>query len=93
MTTAINSYHRQVLRWLSEAGVPYAEEYPAGPYSIDIYLPDLRRGIELDGPWHSPARDVERDRLIFDWFEIPIVRIKVGTRKEQCMEAMLGNPS
>lgn len=91
MSTAQNGYHRQVCRWLSARGISYMEEYVVGPYSLDIFLPELRRGVELDGPQHSRRADWERDQLIKNWFGINVVRVKVGARKAVAMEVILGD--
>lgn len=89
MPYSLNHYHRQVCKWLSELGIPYMEEYEAGQYSLDLYLPDLRRGVEIDGPQHSTREDGVRDELIFTVYGIQIVRVKVGTRKQEALEAIL----
>lgn len=86
--TVINQYHRIVCRWLSELGVPYADEYPVGRWSLDIYLPDMRRGVEVDGPAHNKRKDAERDVAIQQEHGIEVVRIKVGTRKEEALAIM-----
>lgn len=86
--TVINDYHRRVLRWLAAWGVQYQEEYPVGPYSIDVYLPEMRIGLELDGPWHNRKRDAVRDEIISGQ-GIDILRVKVGTPKAQLWEILL----
>jgi len=85
----LNYYHRQVAKWLSAAGISYTEEYPVGPYHLDLYLPDQKLGVEIDGPHHNKAKDWERDRLIRDHFDIRIVRVPVGTKKAKCLAAIL----
>lgn len=89
--SAVNHYHRTVLSWLSRLGVQYMEEYPVEPhYLLDIYLPELRRGVELDGPYHNKRRDARRDEEISQQ-GIEVVRIKVGTPKQEALEVMLGS--
>jgi len=86
-----NSYHTQVCKALSRRGIQYMEEYPIGPYSVDIYLPEIGRLVELDGPGHWRKKDKARTlaimRLRPDLGEI--VRIKVGTPIREALEVML----
>ena len=93
MARPLNGYHATVTRWLSERGVSYVEEYAAGPYTLDIYIPDQRLGVEIDGPQHNRRADFERDKLILDRLYIRIVRIKVGAKKKATLEAILGTDS
>ncbi len=81
----LNRYHRTVCGWLDEFGVGYREEYPVGQYSVDIYLPDTKVGVEIDGPQHNKRRDVIRDARIERHTGLKIVRIKVGTRKAKAL--------
>lgn len=86
----LNQYHRTVCRWLDELDVGYVEEYPVGQYNLDIYLPDMKVGVEIDGPQHVKKGDKIRDTRIILWSEIDrIVRVKVGTRKEFALRAIL----
>lgn len=87
--TVLNHYHAQVCKWLSELGIPYMEEYPVGPYSLDIYVADLNRGVEIDGPYHNKKRDKVRDANILEIEGIEVVRVKVGTGKEQALGIIL----
>jgi len=87
---SLNGFHRQVTRWLDELGMSYVEEFQAGPWSLDIYIPDAKLGVEVDGPLHRRAKDWERDRLILSHFGIRIVRVRVGERKEKVLEAIFG---
>ena len=65
------------------------EEYGVDNYSLDIYLPEMNLGVEVDGPQHNKKKDRARDEKIMDKWGIPVVRIKVGTRKEEALEAIL----
>ncbi len=90
MTTSLNYYHRQVCKWLDDFGVGYIEEYEVGQYSVDIYLPDTKIGVEIDGPHHAMTRrkDVIRDAEIERNTGMRIIRIKVGTRKDKALAAI-----
>lgn len=85
MTTPLNYYHRIVTKWLDEFGVGYIEEYSVGQYSVDIYLPDTKVGVEVDGPQHNKRKDVIRDAAIERATGMRIVRIKVGTKKDRAL--------
>ena len=87
----LNQYHRTVCRWLDELDVGYTEEYPVGQYTIDIYIPDMRLGVELDGPQHVKKKDIIRDHKILTagMAVVQIVRIKVGTKKAEALSAIL----
>ncbi len=69
-------------------GIGYIEEYSVGQYSVDIYIPDTKMGVEIDGPHHSRRKDVIRDAAIERETGMQIVRIKVGTRKEKALGAI-----
>lgn len=85
--TVINDYHRKVVRWISTWGLQYQEEYPVGPYSLDVYLPEMHLGLEIDGPWHNKKKDRKRDAAIKEQ-GIDIVRVEVGTPKAVLHETL-----
>lgn len=96
-----NQYHRKVAGWLDQLGVAYTEEFQVRAtsadgnrhtYFLDLYLPELSRAVEIDGPMHSlrRRRDAERDAALAAR-GINTVRIRVGTRKKICLEAMLAD--
>lgn len=90
----VNSYHATVCRWLQEFGITYQEEYPVGQYSVDIYVPDIRVGVEIDGPQHRQRQqrehDVIRDAAIERTSGMRIVRVPVGTKKAKALHAIFG---
>ena len=85
----INKYHRKVVEWISALGLLYVEEFPVGKWTLDIYLSEMNLGVEVDGPQHNRKKDEIRDDKIWFEFGIHIVRIKVGTRKADALEAIL----
>ena len=85
----INIYHRKLVEWISALGILYMEEYEVGNYNLDIYLQELNLGVEVDGPQHNRKKDEIRDKNIMKNWGISIVRIKVGTRKAEALEAIL----
>ncbi len=88
MLTA-NRYHRQVIEWIAAIGLEYVEEFSVGPYSLDIYLPEMKLAVELDGPQHNRRKDAIRDHIVLTDFGIRTVRFKVGARKRDVMKGIL----
>tara|TARA_Y100000034_G_scaffold135330_1_gene206824 strand:+ start:1361 stop:1693 length:333 start_codon:yes stop_codon:yes gene_type:complete len=70
-------HQRLVNSWIEEMGLGTQVEYGVGQYFIDIYVPDLLLGIELDGPWHLRKRDKKRDKYILEVHGIEIWRIQI----------------
>ena len=66
----------EVYSWCQELGLDVEMERECPPYYIDIYLPELRLGIELDGSTHSRFKDAKRDAFIKRRHNIDIWRIK-----------------
>ncbi len=89
MALTVNRYHEQVIGWISAMGLEYMEEYPVGPYSLDVWLPEMQLGVELDGPDHSKQRDRRRDDVLLTSWDIMVVRFKVGTPKDEVLEGIL----
>ena len=44
--------HREISRYLLQLGLPHTNEVIFGPFSLDIYVPETRTIIEIDGPHH-----------------------------------------
>ncbi len=87
----LNRYHRRICQELSKLGIPYADEYPIGGRDCDIYIPDLQRIVEIDGPTHFRRADARRDEeILAERPELNIVHIKVGTPVPEAMEVILG---
>lgn len=67
--------HRRVEKILDKMGISYISEYPFPPYTVDVYLPEWRLCIEIDGPLHSKAKDKVRDNYLEAWYLLPVLRI------------------
>ncbi len=91
MSLTVNRYHGQVIAWVDKAGYQYMEEYPVGQWSLDIYLSEMKVGVELDGPQHNARKDRERDDMILTHWGIRIIRFKVGTPKDEVLEGILAS--
>lgn len=71
------AHQRLVNKWIKEIGIGTQLEYEVGQYSIDIYVPDLLLGVEVDGPWHLRKRDKKRDEYILERHGIEVWRIPI----------------
>jgi very-short-patch-repair endonuclease len=70
--------HQLLVRdWIEELGIGTVTEQPFGNYSVDIFIPDLDLGIEVDGPYHLKKRDRDRDEYINQVHGIDIWRISI----------------
>lgn len=69
--------HRHVERILDTLGINYLSEEHFPPYTVDIYLTEWHLGLEIDGPFHSKAKDETRDKFIEAYFGLPILRFNV----------------
>ena len=80
--------------WIEELGIGTITEQPFGDYSVDIFIPDLGLGIEIDGPYHLKKRDRARDEQInqvhgVDIWRIPIKEMGAGYKDEFVKRLML----
>lgn len=48
-------------------------------YRVDYYIPNIKKAVELDGPYHNGRKqyDEERDEFLLDIYGIETIRIKV----------------
>ena len=44
--------HREISKLLAQLGLQHRNEATIGPFSLDIYVPDSKIAIEIDGPHH-----------------------------------------
>lgn len=65
METTRSRPHRCVEALLDGLGISYVSECEDfQPYSIDIFLPEWHLAIEVDGPYHTPKGDKQRDAVL-----------------------------
>jgi len=88
-----NRYQRDVVKFLAKKGLLVEDEYQVGMYSVDIFLPELGLGIEIDGPIHglTKKRDFYRD-LEIKMLEPrirEILRFPVNTPKEKIFQEVI----
>jgi very-short-patch-repair endonuclease len=85
-----NHYHNRICQELSRRGILYMEEYTIGRFSVDIYMPEFKRIIEIDGPTHMKKADRWReDEILALRPELHFVRVKVGVPVPEAMEEIL----
>ena len=65
-----------VYSWCIELGFDTRMEWECLPYYIDVYLPELNLGLELDGQTHSRRKDAKKDGFIQRRYGIDIWRFK-----------------
>ena len=80
--------------WIVDIGIGTVLEQPFGAYSVDIFIPDLDLGIEVDGPYHLKKRDLKRDEYLkqihgVDIWRIPIKRMGAGYKDKLISRIML----
>ena len=63
--------------WIKDLGIGTELEKEFGIYFVDIFIPDLELGIEIDGPQHMKKRDADRDENITSNYDIDIWRIAI----------------
>lgn len=58
---AMTAPHAFVSKLLNKHGINHENEVPHGKYRMDIYVPEWRVCIEIDGRYHSRLKDEVRD--------------------------------
>ena len=81
-------------KWIEELGIGTVIEQPFDDYLVDIFIPDLNLGIEVDGPYHQKKRDLKRDEYLkqthgVDIWRIPIKKMGAGYKDELIARIML----
>ena len=49
-----------------QVGYKFRRQYPAGPFVLDFYSPELRLCVEIDGPFHDAGKDKQRDAYLLE---------------------------
>ena len=76
-----------VLKWVRSTGLGANAQEDFPPYVVDIYIPDMRLAIEIDGPLHFKKRDKKRDQVLMnehgvDVWRLPLKLLKVSYKEE-----------
>ena len=63
LTTRISSLNKKVFEILNTINIKYEAEYKIGPYSFDLFIPEHKLLIEIQGEyWHSLPQNLVRDK-------------------------------
>ena len=82
-----------VLEWVRSTGLRANSQEDFPPYVVDVYIPDMKLGIEIDGPLHLSRRDRKRDQELknnygVDIWRLPLKILKVSYKDEFISELM-----
>ena len=70
-----------VLEWVRTTGLGANAQEDFPPYVVDIYIPDMKLGIEVDGPLHFSRKDKKRDQELQDKYGVDIWRLPLKILK------------
>ena len=48
----------------AQTGASFRRQHPIERFFLDYYCAPLKLAVEIDGPWHDPADDAERDAIV-----------------------------
>lgn len=67
-------------------------EVPIGPFIVDFYVPKIHTAYELDGRGHTYKieRDIARDKNLFLFAELSVIRIPRGITKKGYLSIIQG---
>ena len=82
-----------VLEWVRSTGLGANSQEDFPPYVVDVYIPDMKLCIEIDGPLHLSRRDRKRDQELknnygVDIWRLPLKILKVSYKDEFISELM-----
>ena len=63
-------------KYIESKGLQTVLEYSVSPYIADIFIPELQKIVEYDGPFHHKSRDIKRDKYILETYKLPVFRYK-----------------
>ncbi len=66
--------------------INFNSEEPFHPYRVDLYLPEWHFVIEVDGPQHSPKKDLIRDQTLEIAYGLRVLHIPTGKRKQEVID-------
>lgn len=62
---------------LDDMDINYVSEQSFHPYTVDIYLPEWHLALEIDGPFHVAQCDRHRDKYLWNYYGLPIIRFNI----------------
>ena len=84
--------------WINSLGFRTQLEVPFGQYCMDIFLPELNWGVEVDGIGHWKKKDEKRNDYLYKNYGIDcIIHVRVEIEKQEfeqvfkdCLERKYG---
>lgn len=73
---------RRVEAILNDMDISFTPEQEFPPYKVDIYITEFHVALEIDGPFHTKAKDKTRDRYLEKFYALPVKRMN-STRWQQ----------
>jgi len=74
---------------INELGYRTNLEVSMGPYQLDIFLPEIRIAVEVDGPQHYKKLDSKRDSILLNEHLIKkVIHVKTVDVIESNLEAI-----
>lgn len=84
MKTHYTNKQVQIAGWINNIGFQTELEYMVGKFCLDIFIPELNLGVEIDGPSHYNKKDAKRDDWIIENCDInDIIRFKSNIGKKE----------
>ena len=68
-------------------GLKFRRQHVALGYILDFYCPEYRLAVELDGSYHDPARDAQRDQALARW-HVTVLRFPTDKPTEEIISAI-----
>ena len=78
-----------VLEWVRSIGLGANSQEDFPPYVVDVYIPDMRLAIEIDGPLHFSKRDKKRDQVLMDEHGVDVWRLPLKILKASYKEEFI----
>jgi len=75
-----------VLDWVRSTGIGANSQEDFPPYVVDIYIPDMKLAIEVDGPLHFSKKDKKRDQILLEKYEVEVWRLPLKLLKASYKE-------
>ena len=78
-----------VLEWVRSTGLGANPQEDFPPYVVDVYIPDMKLAIEIDGPLHLRKKDKKRDQVLMDEYGVDVWRLPLKILKVSYKEEFI----
>lgn len=90
MRTHLTKEALKVNSWVIELGFQTNLEQVCGKYCIDIYIPEIKWAVEVDGGIHMKGKDKKRDKDLIENYGIAkVYRVNNNVKKDEFKEKFL----